>query len=545
MSEHNFDWESDAQLLNEKLASGKLVYERLIVHDRRTAFHNGESDTLAIDDFFDSLSPTEYDALQVYTAQVNEPSPSDQQPMDVDPDSNSDRKLSHHGDQHEISTETERESHNILNVINRNHKTQMLSMRGIEHTGIPLSQLLDQYIKSKARKTNKTKMDKGLFDTETEIQRLIMFVDNINNQDLTKSLLEERYINRRQSLPNMVHRNPQYISRKEPKIDRLTGKPTLDRNRKPLNRPVYIRIDDIIKLASTNPEAKFNVPRTVNNEFTNIATFLRAMEENGYIEKGLGDYLIKNKLEDEEDTTVIPFNDNELSLLFNNETYHNQLLFDKPHRHWLPLISLYHGNRIGEMAMLYVDDLVQMNVHNADRSENIWVFVIQRNDERKQSRKNKQSARIVPIHHTLIDLGLINYRKQLIDAGEMQLFPKEKPTSGHNWGNNTSNWFNNSHDGNNGHGTGYAVWCGVEKHVIIDGAEKKKVFHSLRKNWSTQAKRLGLDHDIRRELTGHGEGMKLDVHAKDYEGDYELLERKIQLDKVHYDLELTKIKKWV
>jgi hypothetical protein len=442
--------------------------------------------------------------------------------------------------QNDLATDT------LLTAIQDSRQQSALAARGIEESDRLLSDLLDVFIRDKARKYNpaKTTMDKGLFDTETELQRLIMFVGDLPNHELTKRILKERYIDRRSGLPNMLHRNAKYMDGKQPKIDRLTEKVALDQKGKLKDAPIYKPMDKILEVARGSTGTKFQTARTINNEFTTIATFLRAMERNGLIENGLADFLVGSKLEGDDESTVIPFSSDDLRLLFNNDTYSKGLLFNKPHRHWLPLISLYHGNRIGEMAMLYVDDLRPIIVEANGQTQIIWAFVIQRNDERKQGRKNKQSARIVPVHQSLIDLGLIEYRQQLIDSGEQQLFPAEKPSSGDNWGNNTSAWFNNSHDGNTTHGKGYVEWCGIQKHVTIDGVIKKKVFHSLRKNWSTQAKRLKLDPDMRREITGHGEGRSLDVHAKTYEDSYELWDQKQALDQVRFDLDLSKIRTW-
>lgn len=536
LANNNFQWEDEAREQDQVLARGKGVYQRLLNHDQQTRYHNGESDPLAVDDFFGSLTSIEQSDLEAYTSYVNQP-PLYQSDIIPDICEPAGKAKSGHRDA-EINT--------LLSAIQDSQTQNKLAVRGIEETGKPLSQLLDSYIREKARKSNpvKLKMDKGLFDIETEIQRLIMFVGDVSNDKLTKKVLKERYIDQRAELPNSLHRKAEYATGKQTKKDRLTGKTVTGKNGKPLTTPVYKPVDEIIEVARNKDGVTFHTARTINNEFGTIATFLRAMEREGLTEKGLGSYLVSCMLEQDEDSSVISFTSDDLKQLFNNETYCEGLLFDKPHRHWLPLISLYHGNRIGEMAMLFVDDLRPFSVEVNGQLQNIWGFLIQRNDERKQGRKNKQSARIVPVHQSLIDLGLIEYRQQLIDSGEQQLFPAEEPNSGDNWGNNTSAWFNNSHDGNTNHGKGYVEWCGVQKHVTIDGVKKKKVFHSLRKNWITQAKRLELDPDMRREITGHGEGRSLDVHARTYEDNYELWAQKQALDRVQFDLDLSAIRRW-
>ncbi len=534
--ENDFQWEDEAKEQDRRLSRGKVLYDRLQDHERQTQYHNGETDPLAIEDFMETLNAKEVEDLQAYSNYVNQQTGNS---FDSSPEPVS-------GDLEAPKYQNDSVTQTLLAALQETRQQSALAARGIEETGKPLSELVDSYIRDKARKSNpvKTAMDKGLFDMETELQRLIMFVGDLPNQELTKRALKDGYIERRPGLPNGFHRKAIYMEGKQPKVDRLTGKVATDQKGKPKQAPIYKPMDDILRIAAESTETTYQTNRTINNEFSTIATFLRAMERNALVETGLADFLISYKLEVDEDSSVIPFSKDDLKLLFNNETYRKGLLFDKPHRHWLPLISLYHGNRLGEMAMLFVDDLKPISVDVEGESRTIWVFVIQRNDDRKQGRKNKQSARIVPVHQSLIDLGLLEYRQQLIDAGEQQLFPAEKPSSGNNWGNNTSAWFNNSFDGNNNHGQGYVEWCGVRKHVTIDGVTQRKIFHSLRKTWSTQAKRQKLDPDMRREITGHGEGRSLDVHAKTYEDSYELWDQKQALDQIHFDLDLSLIRVW-
>ena len=151
--------------------------------------------------------------------------------------------------------------------------------------------------------------------------------------------------------------------------------------------------------------------------------------------------------------------------------------------------------------------------------------------------------RIVPIHETLIELGLIDYRDQLLSKGEERLFPAEQPSGKGNWGIKTSHWFNNSFD-NKKNSIGFAQHCGVEKHVEVKGARKKKVFHSLRGNWITRANRLKMDKDICRQLTGHAQGQTLDVHTLSYDEGHELLDIHKEINKLRYDIDLSLIKRW-
>lgn len=83
--------------------------------------------------------------------------------------------------------------------------------------------------------------------------------------------------------------------------------------------------------------------------------------------------------------------------------------------YWLPLIALYTGARMGEIAQLYVSDIENMN--------DIYVFHF-REDGEDQSIKTSVN-RVVPIHSKLIECGLIKYANT---QKNKRLFPDVKPT---------------------------------------------------------------------------------------------------------------------
>src|SRR5262245_29800214 len=64
-------------------------------------------------------------------------------------------------------------------------------------------------------------------------------------------------------------------------------------------------------------------------------------------------------------------------------------------KYWLPILGLFHGNRLEEFAQLVRSDV---------RSEDdIWFLDI--NDEGKKQIKNRQSKRRVPIHPRVLQPG--------------------------------------------------------------------------------------------------------------------------------------------
>ena len=501
MSENNFDWE------------GQLDHEaRMYQRGKSIALdmeNQGISDTDAFEfqAYIDDLSHEDLKALAFFDEnRTNAPIPPSKPPT-----SNSEGGI----------------------------KRLERSFRGIRTTGIPLSEVLTKYLKDKTGKVT----GGTLADFETAGERLIMFAGDIASDQLTKPILLERYIDRRRNLPVGVHQKAIYNTGKRHKTDRVTGNPAFRENGKSVMVPIYKPIDDILHIAANDTNAKFAGERRIYNEFGHISTFLDWSHKRGYVEQGLKDLLIESA-DKPDGTTTSNFSDNDLKLIFESESYQTGLLFNYPHMHWLPLISLYHGNRIGEITMLYVDNIYQAEFEDENGQHRIWVFDIENNADRRQRVKNKRSIRIIPIHDTLIELGLINYRNQLLTQGEERLFPVEKSSGKGHWGIKTSHWFNNSFD-NNKNSIGFAQHCGVEKHVVKKGDPMKKVFHSLRGNWITRANRLKMDRDMCRELTGHTQGQILDVHILSYDEGHELLDRHNEINKLHYDIDLSSIKRWI
>jgi hypothetical protein len=413
------------------------------------------------------------------------------------------------------------------------------SYRGIEIVGKALSEVLTDFLKLKQGQVTLG----TLAGIETAGDRLIMFVGNLTSEQLTKQVLQEQYIGKRRQLPNGIHQNSVYYNGKRHKTDRCAGSPALRENGEPVMVPNYKPIDEILAIGAGDKSAKFGGETAVYNEFNTLGSFLEWGNSVGYFENGLKALLSKSATKAKSSGTA-KFTDGDLKMIFQSESYQQGLLFAKPHLYWLPLISLYHGNRIGEIAMLYLDNLLQIRHEEKNGKERlIWAFDIKSNQKRGQRVKNEQSMRLVPVHQSLLELGLVEYRNQLIKNGNERLFPGEHPTNKGNWGSKTSNWFNNSYNGNK-KSIGFAEYCGVEKHIEVKGRPRKKVFHSLRSNWITQASRLKMDRYMSREITGHSQGMVLDVHTLSYDEGKEFVELDTELNKMHFDVDLTRIKKW-
>ena len=91
-------------------------------------------------------------------------------------------------------------------------------------------------------------------------------------------------------------------------------------------------------------------------------------------------------------------------------------------RYWVPLIGLFTGMRLNEACQLDVAD-----VRNVD---GVPCFVLTEDSltgSRDKSLKTKTSARIVPIHPTLLDFGIIGFVDDKRRCGALKLFDDLPP----------------------------------------------------------------------------------------------------------------------
>jgi len=87
-------------------------------------------------------------------------------------------------------------------------------------------------------------------------------------------------------------------------------------------------------------------------------------------------------------------------------------------RFWIPLVCLFTGARIGEIAQLHVNDLEQDGPH--------WLLHLRNDEKTRQSTKSGQS-RTVPIHSKLQTLGFLDFVRQQQDRARLDNNPKLFP----------------------------------------------------------------------------------------------------------------------
>jgi len=151
---------------------------------------------------------------------------------------------------------------------------------------------------------------------------------------------------------------------------------------------------------------------------------------------------------------------------------------------WLPLLGLYTGARLNELAPLRVSDVT------SDKATDVVAITIKECPEQGRSLKNVASRRVVPVHPELLRIGFIEFvdhaRKR--DGADGRLFPLLTPGPKGGFGEAWSKWFGR-----------YKRGLGI--------TNAASVFHSFRHSFKDALRAAGVGEDVNDALCGHaGQG---------------------------------------
>jgi integrase len=253
-----------------------------------------------------------------------------------------------------------------------------------------------------------------------------------------------------------------------------------------------------------------------------VKAFLRWAERDGCIREGERFARIlpnkpRNKEGKKNKRSYEPFTLNELRRLFESVEYQNPVNKTGP-QYWIPLIGLYTGARINEIAQLNLADikvseegircfhitdtededecdgeLDSVGQKDEGASEESGAFR-SRDDDKRKSLKSNAAKRMVPIHPKLVEIGLDDYINYVGQRGATRLFPdlSFEPKSG--YGRLPSRHFRE-----------FTQRIGVYK-------ERKKVFHSFRSTLNGFIQGKGMHEEHRSRLIGHATKTVNDRH---------------------------------
>jgi integrase len=135
----------------------------------------------------------------------------------------------------------------------------------------------------------------------------------------------------------------------------------------------------------------------VRNILMRLSSFFNWLVENDDIEKNPFSKMIPHDA-DAGSSTYEPFTTDDLRKIFSGPIYENRR-FKKHFYFWAPLLGIYTGARREELAQLALDDIKEV--------DGVLVFDI--NDTGNKRVKNKSSIRTIPVHSTLLKIGIVDY----------------------------------------------------------------------------------------------------------------------------------------
>ncbi|MBU9680846.1 site-specific integrase [Burkholderia multivorans] len=150
--------------------------------------------------------------------------------------------------------------------------------------------------------------------------------------------------------------------------------------------------------------------------------------------------------------------------------------------YWFPLISLYSGARLEEIAQLSPDDIYEETYHDDDEREcKAWVMRLTDTGE-GQEVKNGGSVRRFPIHPVLIERGLV----ELVKArkGRKRIFDMPLDSRGRE-------------------GAVWGKWFGKYLRGTCKVLNELMTFHSFRHTFKDVARARGIAKDVHNAISGH------------------------------------------
>lgn len=258
--------------------------------------------------------------------------------------------------------------------------------------------------------------------------------------------------------------------------------------------------------------------RSINERLTHLSSLLtwcRAVK--GYTDK---DLTYGVQIRNPESAERAPFTLDEIATLFASSHYQPKAI-DSPFKFWIPLLGLYSGGRLSELAQLTTADFLQAD----------GIPAIRVTDEgEEQNVKTAAGKRLIPVHKDLVDIGLLEYVQELRAAGVERLFPDlpkaDKP------GTPASKWF-----------TQFRRKRGVQD---VDALGKEKVFHSFRHTVITRLMHgdgKGTQQfpiPLVQQIVGHEKSLIGETAT--YTHEYPITQCKLAIESLNFGIEVEQLK---
>lgn len=239
-------------------------------------------------------------------------------------------------------------------------------------------------------------------------------------------------------------------------------------NHKKSPRYRHLRVKQILALPEVKPMSLLRV----NKILSRLSAFFSWCKKHGFIRdnptSGLA-YAIKTRADEDREA----YSDEDIKKMLRTPVFVGGDALDRPERFWLPLLGMYTGGRLNELAQLYISDVREID----------GILCIDINDKQDKTVKSMSGKRVIPVHPILNDIGFGKYLNIVRDAGHARVFPtltRHRDGYGHSFGQ----WFQT-----------------FNRRHITDNP--KRVYHSFRHGVADQLKQQGINEILIAEILGH------------------------------------------
>ena len=181
-------------------------------------------------------------------------------------------------------------------------------------------------------------------------------------------------------------------------------------------------ISDLVRMERKGdiPAENYIRDRTYNDLCTLLTSVMNFAAEprQGFISRN---YFTDLKVKVRDAVKREAFTNPELEMFFSTELFVSKKFpMNFAWRYWIPILMLYHGTRLEEVAQPFVHQIIEQ--------EGIWCLKIDTQkeaagDQKKTRVKNENSVRLIPLHNKVLSLGFLDYVRHLENCGATKLFP--------------------------------------------------------------------------------------------------------------------------
>lgn len=227
----------------------------------------------------------------------------------------------------------------------------------------------------------------------------------------------------------------------------------------------------LIQVVESSDTYKTITAVTVNNRLRKLSAFMNWCKSNGYVAENplMGLKVMTGAAKD----ARLSFESSDITVLLDLDA----LMIEArkhPWRFWLPLLGRFTGARLEELCQLRIDDFIQQQ----------GIYCIRIDDSNEgQNLKNSSSRRTLPLHPSMIELGILQHVESVRCSGADRLFPQLEPVRG-KLGHEPSKWFGR-----------YRTKRGV--------TDPRKTFHSFRHSFIDDLRDAGIQDSLIRRMVGH------------------------------------------